>query len=283
MKLFVFVKSIVLVSLFSLNVFAAGTSSKIPYYGEQFYNDLKTGVSNQDLLTSVKTVLRSFHVKNNNDTDKIVASCSGASNCYSHVAVGYGRARVFLMGKFYLVQTGGQYGVRDVYCQKVYTDGKPGPNIIPSDKVVNIEHTWPQSRFNGRFDKETQKSDMHHLFPTDSQINSARGNMEFGEVVHDSQELKCAGPRLGTAGTGGGDVFEPPQPHKGHVARALFYFAARYDMKFSKAEEATLRKWHRDEPVDQEEIARNEEIYKLQGNRNPFIDFPELVDKISNF
>jgi endonuclease I len=47
--------------------------------------------------------------------------------------------------------------------------------------------------------------------------------------------------------------------------------------------EAVLRKWHKDDPVDDEERDRNEKIMKLQGNRNPFIDYPELVDKINDF
>ena len=55
------------------------------------------------------------------------------------------------------------------------------------------------------------------------------------------------------------------------------YFTSLY------AEEVFLKQWHRDDPVDQDEIRRNEKIYQIQGNRNPFIDDPELVDQIDNF
>ena len=288
MKCWMFIQVVVL-SLFSSLSYAALNSATIPYYGDQFYQDLSSGISNQDLQTSLKRVLRSFHVSQANANDQIVAACNGQKSCYSHVAVGYTKARQFLLGNFYLVSEGGnKYGVRDVYCQKEYTaddfgSNKPGPGIIPSDKVVNTEHTWPQSKFSRKFDKETQKSDMHHLFPTDSKVNGIRGSYEFGEVVHDTQTLNCPGPRFGISDKGSSDIFEPPQAHKGHVARALFYFSIRYDLPISANQEATLRKWNKEQPVDEEEMARNEQIFKLQGDRNPFIDYPDLADRISDF
>jgi endonuclease I len=95
--------------------------------------------------------------------------------------------------------------------------------------------------------------------------------------------LDCKGPRFGLGTAGSQEVFEPPQDHKGNVARALFYFATRYELTIGKAEEEVLRKWNQEDPVDQEELDRNEEIFKVQQNRNPFVDFPELVDRISDF
>lgn len=279
-----------LLSLISSLSFAlVNSSSEIPYYGDQFYQDLASGVSNQDLETSLKQVLRSFHVAGAQGNDQLVASCNGKSNCYAHVAVGYTKARQYLLGGFYLVaENGNNYGLRDVYCQKVYSSDafgskKPGPGLIPSDRIVNTEHTWPQSKFSRKFSKDIQKSDMHHLFPTDSKVNGIRGNYEFGEVTQDTQTLSCPGPRFGNSASGARNIFEPPQVHKGHVARALFYFSVRYDLPISAAQEAVLRKWNRENPVDDEERARNEQIFKWQGDRNPFIDYPELADRISDF
>ena len=77
--------------------------------------------------------------------------------------------------------------------------------------------------------------------------------------------------------------FEPPVEHKGNVARALFYFAVRYDMRIAAHEEFFLRQWNVIDPVDDEEIARNNEIERLQGNRNPFIDDAALVELIEDF
>ncbi len=206
-----------------------------------------------------------------------------------HTSIGYGNARVFLMGKFYLVQETNHFGVKDVYCSREIMDSEfpagktPAPNKIPDDSIINTEHTWPQSRFNSGFNKEMQKSDLHHLFPTDSKINNIRANYKFGEVQHDAKSLKCQGPRFGTAEAGSDLIFEPPQIHKGNVARAIFYFSIKYNLSIDPNEEATLRRWNKADPVDDEEMSRNTEIEKVQHSRNPFVDFPELSDRIGDF
>lgn len=271
---------------------AAFFSQAVPYYGEEFYRDLAIGASGEQLASRLKYVLRSVHRApaqglTSGEYDQISSSCQG-TGCYRHVSLGYDSARVFLMGVYYLVQDGNSYGVQDVYCGKVRTSNEfggngPGPRRIPEGTVVNTEHTWPQSKFTGKFDTGMQKSDLHHLFPTDSQMNSDRSSNEFGDVVQDSKILKCKIARLGTSAKGRRNVFEAPQAHKGNVARAIFYFALRYDMKLGGEQEETLRKWHRDDPVDEDEARRNDEIMKVQGNRNPFIDHPELVDMINQF
>lgn len=292
MKLLKLIKSVIVVtSLFTVfAAFAAETSQVIPYYGDDFYADLKADVSSEDLKIRLKTVLRSYHVLSANGNDQIVKACptSGVGRCYSHQTYGYGPARVFLMGGYYLVKDGASYAIRDVYCDKVrprsdFGSSPPNPGSVPNNTVINIEHTWPQSHFTNRFSDEMQKSDMHHLFPTDSQLNAIRGNNMFGEVSQDLADLKCPASRFGLGSAGTDEVFEPPQVHKGNVARALFYFSVRYDLGIDPREEVILRKWHHEDPVDADEIKRNEAIYKAQGNRNPFIDFPELVEKVNNF
>ncbi|MEN0057198.1 MAG: endonuclease [Bdellovibrio sp.] len=272
----------------SVAVHAAPSSQVIPYYGEKFYNDLASGVANQDLALNIKSVLRSYHLSGAGTYDQIVDRCSG-DNCYSHVSVGYDSARVYLMGQLYLVKHGDSYAVRDLYCDTEKTAAdfrsgyKPGPNQVPDATVINTEHTWPQSRFSGRHNRGTQKADLHHLFPTDSSLNSVRGNNNFGEVTTDTKILKCRVSRFGRSARGGAEVFEPPANHRGNVARALFYFSVRYDLPIQAAEEAFLRKWSKEDPIDEEEIERNEEIFHIQGNRNPFIDFPGLEDRIADF
>ncbi|UOF00717.1 endonuclease I family protein [Bdellovibrio reynosensis] len=274
--------------LASVPTLAANSSKEIPYYGEKFYRDLSSGVANDSLKFNIKAVLRSFHLTVPGTYDQIVDQCSG-NNCYAHVSVGYDGARVFLMGKHYLIQHGNSYGVFDVYCDKErneseFTHGhEPGPGQVPDNTIVNIEHTWPQSRFSGRHAKGTQKADMHHLYPTDSQLNSIRGNNNFGEVTKDTHTLKCSASRFGRSANGNREIFEPPQNHKGNVARALFYFSLRYDLPIDSNEEAFLRKWSKEDPIDEDEIRRNEEIKELQGNRNPFVDFANLEDRINDF
>ncbi|MDG0817800.1 endonuclease I family protein [Bdellovibrio svalbardensis] len=284
---------IVLTSLLFIGVAQAGQQSRVlPYYGQEFFADLKAGVRDEALAQRLKTVLRKMHQVQANSFDKIVDQCATGERCYAHRAIGYNGARVWLMGGYYLKQEGTNgYAVWDVYCneyrgQSDFRGKGPSPGTIPNNTVVNIEHTWPQSRFNRAFNKEDQKSDLHHLFPADSKLNAIRGNNWFGEVTQDTMTFdKCpnSGSRFGIGSAGSEDIFEPPMEHKGHVARALLYFAVRYDSKIDAEEEAILKKWNREHPVDEDEARRNNEIFKAQGNRNPFVDYPELADLISDF
>jgi endonuclease I len=54
-------------------------------------------------------------------------------------------------------------------------------------------------------------------------------------------------------------------------------------MKMSPSEEAALREWNKQDPVDAEEFTQNNQIDQLQGNRNPFIDFSDLLERIDHF
>ena len=77
--------------------------------------------------------------------------------------------------------------------------------------------------------------------------------------------------------------FEPREVHRGNVARALFYFSVIYDQPIEPFEEVVLRQWHIDDPVDQRERERNQKIATIQLSRNPFIDYPDLVERIGDF
>ena len=215
-----------------------------------------------------------------------------SKKCVQHTALGYNGARRKLFGQLFLKQdAAGIYNVKDVYCEKEFTDadfkGETtfGPDMLPiSGNIINTEHTWPQSRFTGRFPRELQKSDLHHLFPTDSQMNGQRGSLHFGYVVDPQKPspLKCPQNKFGRQ-ENGEIIFEVPDTQKGNTARAIFYFATRYQMKMSPAEEAALRKWDKFDPVDAQEADQNSQIEDLQGNRNPYIDYSDLVDSIDHF
>lgn len=269
-------------------VFASAEAlQKINYYGDGFYN---SSLKDDQLKQMLKTILKSGHIKNEGSTDKLVASCNGAKNCYMQTSIGYDGARKFLFGKFYLVKLdSANYGIKEMYCDRIYQKEdfskgpKPGNGIVPDSTIMNVEHTWPQSKFTGKYPKDLQKADIHHLFPTDSKMNSTRGNYDFGEVNHDDGKVNCNASRIGTGVGASGRIFEPPQDHKGRVARALFYFSIRYDLPISPANEQVLKRWSHESPVDEEEKIRNEEIFKIQGNRNPFVDYPELANSISDF
>lgn len=281
--------------LIFLIVMLTGTvsfSQELPlYYGSNFlqaYHD--NSLKDEDLKSALYEILKGGHIKKANQPDELVPSCEGYENCVQHRALGYDGARKKLFGQIYLkTMIDGAYAVRDVYCERDFTDedftDTPaiGPNLIPtSGSVLNTEHTWPQSKFTGRFPKDMQKSDLHHLFPTDSEMNNHRATLHFGEVVSMKSEQKCPQNKLGKNAEGD-VVFEVPDSQKGNTARAIFYFATRYQMKVDSTEEATLRKWSTLDPVDTEEFTQNNLKDQLQGNRNPFIDFPDLVDRINNF
>lgn len=272
------------------SVQALSLSNKNAYYGDDFYKAVSAGTRDEDLIKELRTVLESRHMRVSGGFDKIDANCDTAQrDCYQHTSVGYSTARRLLMGQIHLQNNGGTYSVKDVYCEIEFTNGhfggseQIGPGKIPKDSMINTEHTWPQSRFNGGMGKDIQKSDLHHLYPTQSEMNSIRGNHKFGDVAVPDRALPCSTSKYGTASGSSEDIFEPPVAHKGNVARALFYFSVRYHLAIDPREEAFLRKWHVLDPVDADEISRNEQIMKVQGNRNPFIDHPELVSAIADF
>ena len=203
---------------------------------------------------------------------------------HTHV-LNYSEARKILLGELHLQQGPSGYYIHDVYCQKDFTANDfgsrgPGPGRAPDDKVLNVEHTWPQSKFAGP-EKGTMKSDLHHLFPADSELNQIRGNFSFGEVSDSLPWLKCNQAQMDSSA--GLPHFDPPPAHKGNVARALFYFAVRYNLSIDAEQEADLRRWNVQDPPDDFERARNAAIERIQGNRNPFIDHPDAADQIRDF
>lgn len=159
----------------------------------------------------------------------------------------------------------------------VYTPQVCAPtNEIPNPKVMNIEHTWPQS--NGA--NGVAKSDLHHLFPVDSPTNSMRSSLPFCDVIESKWDNGQSKRGFNSFKE---HCFEPPMQHKGNVARALFYFSIRYQMPIDDNQEIYLRTWHKQDPTDQNEIDRNDKIKSFQNNSNIFIERPELAEQIKNF
>lgn len=279
-----FVSALFLLLLLVPKAQAAPRPGELPYYGQDFF---AARPSDAALKTALFQILSLPHHRTAGDFDRISPQCQ-APGCAAHFAIGYSKAREFLMGDFYLVRGAGGFGVKDVYCERVaeaaeFRGVKPAPHVVPDATVVNTEHTWPQSKFVRQFPQDLQKSDLHHLFPTDSEVNADRSSYDFGNVKANAKALKCAAAKLGLPAAGSRTVFEPPLSHKGNVARALFYFSVRYQAPLEPAQEAALREWHQLDPVDAEEKSRNDRIHQLQRNRNPFVDYPELVGRIRDF
>lgn len=172
-------------------------------------------------------------------------------------------------------------------------------NYSGEGSCYNREHSWPKSWFD---DASPMYTDLFHLYPTDGYVNSKRSNFPFGEV--DSPTWTSTNDsKVGSNSTEGysSTVFEPIDEYKGDFARSYFYMATRYEnvigswvsnLGASEILDGTsnhvfkdwqlnlLLKWHKQDPVSQKEISRNNEVYTIQKNRNPFIDHPEYASQI---
>ena len=168
-------------------------------------------------------------------------------------------------------------------------------NYSGERSCYNREHTWPKSNWGGS-DSNTPGTDGHHITPTDGYVNGRRGNEAYGEVGTATWTSENGG-KLGSARSGlgfSGTVFEVIDIYKGDHARMHFYTSVRYygDSLFQSGDwsnsgaklkpwyNTMLRAWHASDPLHQKEITRNNAVHAWQGNRNPFIDYPELVDLI---
>lgn len=186
--------------------------------------------------------------------------------------------------------------VWDMYSTCSWTPGvKKCGNYVTVCDCYNREHSIPQSWFS---EDSPMVSDAHHIYPTDGKVNGQRSNFPFGECTTGTTLSGGLG-RLGNCTFPGysGTVFEPVDDYKGDFARTYFYFATRYQNimtsfvggpSFNKTSYPSFTdwslnlflKWSRNDPVSKKEIDRNNAIYAVQRNRNPFIDHPELAEYI---
>lgn len=150
----------------------------------------------------------------------------------------------------------------------------------------NTEHTYAQSWFSSP-QSSIKKADLHHLFPSNSVVNSSRGNYPIFTVAnHNSANVYYPDtPWQSYRGQSpsGYTVFEPADQSKGNIARALLYFYTRYNDTLVQQNVnmlPVLVQWSNQDPPDATERARNNGIYGFQNNRNPFVDHPEFVNRI---
>ena len=159
---------------------------------------------------------------------------------------------------------------------------------------TNREHVWPKDGGKA-FPEETYVgSDAHHLRPTDSNLNSSRQSLSFGEVPQTTGNIvkEYGSTTYDNLCYKTGQYFYPGVGYRGATARILMYVETRwgdaYNLQFvlgdgkckTIGDIETLMKWHLEEPVTDAERLRNDEVQKIQGNRNPFIDHPEYAAKI---
>jgi endonuclease I len=161
----------------------------------------------------------------------------------------------------------------------------------------NREHLWPKSYGVGTTGADT--TDLHALRPADWNVNAARGNLPF-DWCNASTACRDQPAHAEADSSTGKDahVFMPPEQVRGDVARAIFYMAIRYDGSEPDTERlrlsncpckhtatmgvlSALLEWHAADPPSALEMARNDKVCRdYQGNRNPFVDKPELVARV---
>ncbi len=152
----------------------------------------------------------------------------------------------------------------------------------------NREHSFPQNWFNSA---APMNSDLFHIYPTDGFVNNHRGDLPYGRVGS-ADWTSQNGTKVGSSNWPGytNTVCEPIDAYKGDVARSYFYMMTRYmplvggwtsDMlaagDLNIWATTLLMQWHDQDPVSPKEVDRNNAIYGIQANRNPFIDHPEWV------
>ena len=147
----------------------------------------------------------------------------------------------------------------------------------------NREHVWPQSLGGGN--TSGGGADLHHIRPSDAGVNSSRGNKKYGEAGDNASSKTGTNPAVGVlGGYYNSTYFEPLDEVKGDVARICLYVYVRWGSEWG-ADSITevfqsvdvLLEWCELDPVDTWEMGRNEVIQDIQGNRNVFIDYPELA------
>ena len=169
---------------------------------------------------------------------------------------------------------------------------------------INREHSFPKSWFGGEI--SPMFTDLTMLIPTDAYVNQRRGNNPYGVcaggITYTNEELGVTMKgKLGTSTYEGctSKVFEPDDEYKGDFARIYFYMVTCYKSDlgnwpgcdqldyqkngykaFSDWSMQLLMEWHRADPVSAKEINRNEAVDSIQGNRNPYVDHPELAEYI---
>lgn len=226
-------------------------------YSKAYYNATENQ-SEQALLTSLKQITTS-----------------------GHNSLGYntGRDRLFMTidNKKVNGQGATTNTLECIYTGRVIT-GYSSRSQAQSSGNFNTEHTWPQSLFNS---SDPMQSDLNHLFPTDDAANSSRSNFPFGIATQPYRNDNINAP----SHMGANNRYEPRDPQKGRTARAMLYFVTRYQnySGFFTSQQGALRQWSKQFPVTQIDRKRNDDVQAAQGNRNPFIDYPQFADRITNF
>lgn len=216
------------------------------------------------------------------------------SNYQVNSTLGYNNARDVMYSEIDLKPGNQLTGVYSGYT--ITLDLSQDPSTNAYEQGINCEHTWPQSLGAG---DEPMKSDMHHLFPTKSNVNSSRGNDPFNEIddlntdkwyrndyyieTIPSQYIDEYAEKFNPPNQDD-ERFEPREEQKGNTARAVMYFYTIYSNVaqdyYWNLQEEDLLDWHYIDLPDETEIERTNAISNFQGNKNPYVVDPSLAGRV---
>ena len=211
----------------------------------------------------------------------------------NHNKISYGSGEDKTWGAFYTtdaVVENGKRRVLDMYSNEKRYFGSKGSAV----SGMNIEHSVAKSWWGGN--QNNAYCDLHHLNPSDQNANSRKSNYPLGELTSVSWDNGVT--FVGKANIDGSSMnaYEPCDEYKGDFARVFMYMFTCYQdltweytwMNYEKSTYPTLKpwavelllKWHKQDPVSEKEVNRNNAVYAVQGNRNPYVDYPQLADYI---
>ncbi len=252
--------SVVLPSVTNSSNVAIADSSTTAYYSGNYYNSIDTSLRGDDFRDKLANLITTTH------TD--YTSYAGLANAYKTTDAVPNKS-----GYITWFYTGTEVKFSGF-------GGKGGQ--------TNREHVWPKDGGSAFSETSECGSDAHHLRPCDQTLNSSRGSLSYGEVT-DSVVKQGGSTSYGNLCYRSDSFFYPGKGYRGATARILMYVQTRWGNKFNLqfvdgaghsktiGDFKTLMKWHLEELPTQEEINRNQAVYEIQGNRNPFIDHPEYA------
>lgn len=217
-----------------------------------------------------------------------------STNYKTSTTLGYNQARDVMYSIIDLEDDNTLKGIYTNYTITIDPNQDPRPQTNAQN--MNCEHSWPQSMGAG---SEPQKSDLHHLYPCRGNVNSSRGNKPYADIDDndtdkwwrfDYYETSIPSQYIDEFSEVDNDngKFEPREVVKGNIARGMFYFFTIYndeaDHNFFEEQKYFLNLWHKQDPVDEIELARTLSIASYQDDIvNPFVIDSTLVKRIWYF
>ena len=209
-------------------------------------------------------------------------------NYQTSSVLSYNNARDVLYSQIDANDDGAVYGIYTNYVVQLNPNEDPSTYLY--ENGMDCEHVWPQSMYSGT---SPMKSDMHHLRPARSNVNSSRGNKPFGELEDANTNTwfwlsystnNIPSSNIDEYSESGSYTFEPREDKKGDIARSMFYFYTIYnnvaDGNFFNEQKEILYSWHIQDPIEENEISRTWDIASYQNNiPNPFIIDSSLITR----